>query len=704
MPSAHKAFEALGPINWDDISQDELDTFLKDIFSDAQSVVDSIPVSLSASQKLSRQRSATDSNLPSLPDRVPKHSDVSAQLRKEWKEVKVNPKENPLGIDVYKLAAKDGKGAWFARRSLHDGLTFEKWKLGMEKELDESMKVQGKPGDGSIRGIGADKRVVNQTVENRGKVQVYQLSAQFPGPTTPRDFITLLLSTESAIDTPGTPRHFMLVSKPCIHPECPPRQGYIRGQYESVEYIREIKVEKQLRKTRSSVDLANDESAAAIRNATENLSREATIRSARQATRSVSPPGDDGGRKRGKTIGAVDSGDDRSEDDNYETVVEWLMVTRSDPGGSVPRFMIERGTPPGIAGDANKFVKWISSKSIDGFTEDDNEDMELKRQATEAEAVAHKKSIPSTHPTPNLINGSSPPRPSPTEEDETGEAQNPTGFYGIIANALNAAASVAASHIPNPFGSAKGGDTDTSSDLSSDPPEDDASSFHSFHSAENETIDDVPSPKLEDSLVLTPSHAGGASSHSTDSLTARSAQHEKELRKLEDRKRKMEEKLQRAQERALAKRNGEEAGNAAKEEAAVQKLREKHEREVAKQQEKYQRELKKLEAKKASEQKKAEERRKKALEREEKGNLAMELNKVRAERDIARKQIDILKEQIGDLQSQNTMLVARLGREGIAVDDDASSGSSVSGTRRSMTEKSQVMAEHKPKRPETVRS
>ncbi|XXH04699.1 hypothetical protein Hte_011121 [Hypoxylon texense] len=707
MPSAHKAFEALGPINWEDISQDDLDTFLKDIFSDAQAIVDSIPVSLNASQKLSRQRSATDSNLPSLSDRVSKTSDVSAQLRKEWKEVKVNPRENPLGIDVYKLAAKDGKGAWFARRSLHDGLTFERWKLGMEKELDESMKVQGKPGDGSIRGIGADKRVVNQTVGHRGKVQVYQLSAQFPGPTTPRDFITLLLSTDAAVEAPGTPRHFMLVSKPCIHPECPPRQGYIRGQYESVEFIREIKVEKQLRKTRSSIDLSNDENAAAVRNATENLSREATIRSARQAARSVSPHDDDGGRKRGKTIGAVDSGDCRDEDDNYETLIEWLMVTRSDPGGSVPRFMIERGTPPGIAGDANKFVKWISSKSIEGFTEDDDEDKELKRQATEAEAVTHKRVTISPAPTSNLINGSSPLRPPPTkEEDEAEEEQNPTGFYGIIANALNAAASVAASHLPNPFGSAKGGDTD-SSDVSSDPPEDDASSFHSFHSAENETIDEIPSPKLEDSLVLTPSNGGGASSHSTESLTARSAQHEKELRKLEDRKRKMEEKLQRAQERALAKRNGEDAGNSSKEEAAVQKLREKHEREMAKQQEKYQRELKKLEAKRASEQKKAEERRRKALEREEKSNLAMELDKARAERDIARKQIDILKEQIGDLQTQNTMLVARLGREGIAVaDDDVSSGSSVSGnTRRSMTEKSQLLAaEQKPKRAETMRS
>ena len=32
----------------------------------------------------------------------------------------------------------------------------------------------------------------------------------------------------------------MVVSKPCVHPHCPPRQGIIRGQYESVELIREV--------------------------------------------------------------------------------------------------------------------------------------------------------------------------------------------------------------------------------------------------------------------------------------------------------------------------------------------------------------------------------------------------------------------------------------------------------------------------------
>ncbi|KAI0840629.1 hypothetical protein F5Y06DRAFT_244505 [Hypoxylon sp. FL0890] len=677
MPSPHEAFKALGPINWEDIAQDRLDEFLQDIFIDAQCIVDSIPVSSPSSQKVGRPRSATDSKL-SLPSNNSKSSDRATELGKDWKEVKVNPRDNPLGLDVYKLAAKDGKGAWFARRSVHDGLTFEKWKLGMEKELDESMKVQGKPGDGSIRGIGADKKVVNQIVEGRGKVQVYQLSAQFPGPATPRDFITLLLSSDSAIDAPGAPRHFMLVSKPCIHPECPPRQGYVRGQYESVEFIREVRVEKQLRKVRSSVDLANDESTATTRNSAENIARQATIRSARQAADSASSTKSEDGRRRGKTIGSMDVGDKAEEEENYETMVEWLMVTRSDPGGSVPRFMVERGTPPGIAGDANKFLKWLSSKSISGFTEADEDDTRLKHEASKAEEAENLGPV-DTQANYSQVPTRSP--PTAAEEKEGAEEQlGPTGFYGMIANALNAAGSVATSHLPNIFGSVQGDDTD-SSDLSSEPREDDESSIHSFHSLEAEGVDenDNASSKPEDSSTqLTPSltNGGAESMRSTDSLTRSTApsQHDKELRKLEERKRKTEEKLRRAQEKALAKRGSASDASSQREEAAMQKLREKHEREMAKQQEKYQRELKKFEAKKANEQKKAEERQRKALEREEKANLAMELDKVRAERDIARKQMEILKEQIGDLQTQNTRLVARLGREGISLDEEDSNG------------------------------
>lgn len=703
MPSAHEAFKALGPISWEHITQDQLDSFLQETFSDAQCIVDSIPVSSSSSsQKPGRPRSATDSNLP-LPSRNSKSSDRVAELRKDWKEVKVNPRENPLGLDVYKLAAKDGKGAWFARRSVHDGITFEKWKLGMEKELDESMKVQGKPGDGSIRGIGADKKVVNQNVEGKGKIQVYQLSAQFPGPTTPRDFVTLLLSSDAAIDAPGAPRHFILVSKPCIHPECPPRQGYIRGQYESVEFIRELRVEKPLRKVQSSVDLAIDESSGSTRNSAENLGRQATLRSARQAADSA---GSEDGRKRGKTIGSMDVGDKPEEDDeNYETMIEWLMVTRSDPGGSVPRFMIERGTPPGIAGDANKFVKWLSSKSISDFSETDEEDTKLKQEASKAEDAEKLSSDTTSYP------GKVPtgPRPSATAEKEAvEEPPGPTGFYGMIANALNAAGSVATSHLPTIFGSTKDAGSD-SSDLSSELREDDESSIHSFHSLEAEGIDEndnASSKPEESSTQLTPSvtNGGAESTRSTDSLARSTApsQHEKELRKLEERKRKTEEKLRRAQEKALAKRGNASETSSQREEAALQKLREKHEREMAKQQEKYEREMKKLEAKKANEQKKAEERQRKALEREEKANLAMELDKVRAERDIARKQLEILKEQIGDLQTQNTLLVARLGREGISLDEEGLNGGGTGpGIKRAATE---GMAEREARRASTLRS
>lgn len=402
----------------------------------------------------------------------------------------------------------------------------------------------------------------------------------------------------------------------------------------------------------------------------------------------------------------MDVGDKPEEDDeNYETMIEWLMVTRSDPGGSVPRFMIERGTPPGIAGDANKFLKWLSSKSISDFSETDGEDTKLKQEASKAE-VAEKLS-PDTPSYPRKVPTG--PRPSVTEEkEELEEALGPTGFYGMIANALNAAGSVATSHLPIIFSSTKDASSD-SSEPSSELREDDESSIHSFHSLEAEGIDEndnASSKPEESSTQLTPSVTNGGAewARSTDSLARSTApsQHEKELRKLEERKRKTEEKLRRAQEKALAKRGNASETSSQREEAALQKLREKHEREMAKQQEKYEREMKKLEAKKANEQKKAEERQRKALEREEKANLAMELDKVRAERDIARKQMEILKEQIGDLQTQNTLLVARLGREGISLDEEGlNGGAKAPGIKRAATE---GMAERGARRASTLRS
>ncbi|KAI0128638.1 hypothetical protein BJ170DRAFT_337918 [Xylariales sp. AK1849] len=665
MTNHHDTFKALAPIDWNTIDQDNLKAFLSDTFGDAQSLLDSIPISLTskaATQSNGRPRSSTDPTVPKLPGRAPQSSEHVEKLRKEWKEVQVNPRENPLGVNVYKLSAKDKKGAWFARRSVHDGVPFEKWKLGMESEFAESLKVQGKPGDGKIRGIGADRRVEEIVVDGCGKMEVYQLSAQFPGPTTPRDFVTLCLSSDSALKTPteeglAAPRYYMLVSKPCIHPECPQRNGYIRGQYESVEFIREIKVEKPLRKVRSSIDLSNEEVAAARQSAVEDLGKEALVRSARSAAMasSTSDTGVTDGRKRGRTISFAATENDNEE---HETLVEWLMVTRSDPGGSVPRFMVEKGTPAGIAGDANKFVKWVETKKEPDSGEPGEADTELEKGTPHAEVVRQVKRLPSGHTT-NLIND-----PSAEPIPISGEEQDlqPTGYYGMIAGAI-AAAAAAASRLPNPFGSAKGGDTD--SDLSpSGSTDGDASTLNSFHSLSSDHDGEEITSKAEsnDLLATTTGNGESQSTHSSESAAGKStapSQHEKDLRKLEDKRRKLLEKMQRAQERAVSKKEQE----SQRDESSIAKLREKHDKEAAKQEDKYQRDLRKLEEKRRHEQKKAEERKRKAIEREEKANLGMELDKAKTERDVALKQIDILKEQVGELQRQNTMLVAKLGKQ-----------------------------------------
>jgi len=178
----HEPFKALGPIEWAAIPHDRNDDFLSEAFSHAETIIDSIPVpnavAVTTAAKTGRARSHTDSAVPvgDLNRRLSQRQSGAAishakDLLKEWKEVKLNPRDNPLAISVYKLAAKDGKGSWFARRSVHEGLTFEKWKLGLEMEFAETMKVQTGPGGGNIRGIGAERRVEHHVVPNTGKLE-----------------------------------------------------------------------------------------------------------------------------------------------------------------------------------------------------------------------------------------------------------------------------------------------------------------------------------------------------------------------------------------------------------------------------------------------------------------------------------------------------------------------------------------------------
>ena len=212
---------------------------------------------------------------------------------------------------------------------------------------------------------------------------VYHLSAQFPGPTTPRDFVELLVTSDSAIEAASTGRHYVVISKPCQHPDCPQRDGFIRGQYESIEFIREIPRSKP-RRSMSAADLRR----AALGPPTvpedapaDHVSESSPVPLAART------------RARGQTISFAETRRDMSKSEGYghpaddadeSNPVEWIMVTRSDPGGSVPRFLVERGTPGGIVGDAGKWLQWAATKDH-GPPDADGEGIDDKHSGLEAQ-------------------------------------------------------------------------------------------------------------------------------------------------------------------------------------------------------------------------------------------------------------------------------------------------------------------------------
>ncbi|KAJ3480672.1 hypothetical protein NLG97_g8018 [Lecanicillium saksenae] len=479
MVNAHEPLQALAPANWDDLPQDDLATYINDIFSQAMIVVESIPSPASAAASTpatsqGRARAKTESAVL-LTDtqrakalRQPAASlEAAAALRKDWKEIKLNAKDNPLDINVFKMSSKDGKGAWFARQSVHEGLSFDNWRAGLEREFAESLKVQGSPGTGNIRGIGADRHVEDKEVDNAGHLSVFQLSAQFPGPTSPRDFITLLLTSDlshKAEDQKGALRQYIIVSKPCNHGECPPRQGIIRGQYESVEIIREIHVEPSMAKrSMSAADLGiNDERGM---HSDTNLATD-HARSGRQLA------------------------------------VEWLMVTRSDPGGSVPRFLIEKGTPPGIVGDAGKFLTWVTNKSRKGWEETEKvaEPQTPTGQTTPATPAASTDAHATTTHKPSDSNGI-----SHHHEADDDSVPSSNGLYGIITGIFGVASSVVANGLGLNYASSEESLSTVPAGHTQEREEDaddansDRSSIHSFLSALEKRLTEDHGIKIDSS-------------------------------------------------------------------------------------------------------------------------------------------------------------------------------------------------------------
>lgn len=361
MASLHDALHSLKPTTWDSVPKapDELREYVRDLFKNSRLVAESLP----DPPPYEETNTVPDTNslhvVPS-PARVAETDPDILPLQKQWgKPIKMGgPKDNPLGVHVWKVSADDGGGSWFGRRSVHEGMSFTRWQEKMSSEYDETLKVnrkkieKGQTPDSSIRGIGAEEKVETVEVKDEdgsimAQMMVYHVSAQFPKPTAPRDFVALIVTSDSGLRIGGTKqpgRSWMMVSKPCDHPDVPAKQGYTRGEYESVELIREIP-----RKGRSGTNSSSG---------------------------SIS-----GATKGGSSDTNGQSGSEAQGYDEESNPVEWIMITRSDPGGSIPRWMVDKGTPRSVGADAAKFVDWAiqeeKPKGQEGPPQDASKDADV---------------------------------------------------------------------------------------------------------------------------------------------------------------------------------------------------------------------------------------------------------------------------------------------------------------------------------------
>lgn len=628
MAELHTALKTLGPIDWSEVPVDNLKPFLQQAFEDGELICNSVPHPPNGTEfQSAKPIHSTPDSATSAKDivesdaRPPPPHPTHAELQTSWgKPMKIAPKDNPLGISVYKMAGKDRHGAWFARRSVHEGISFTKFKKAMRREFPESLAVQGGPGEGNVRGIGGDKRLEKKMVEGVGQLEVLQLSAQFPGPTTPREFITLLLTSDSALTEKSivenggrkvNPRHFMVVSKPVKHPDAPERNGYIRGQYESVEMIREIPLHPE-------------------------------------------PSGEE---------------EDQSTNKHELNPVEWIMITRSDPGGGIPRFMVERGTPSSICADAVKFLDWACGK--DEIPEPDADEEQVSaaqtQHAQQVEAVPASTTVDGAHANTVVTQPSTQP-------------QGPAAQGGIVSHLTNALEAGIEAYAPTSVASYAReylhpeDESDTSDESSSD----DTSSFAS--------APEIPEYKTHRQATASVDSIGVSVSSTPDSLAlGGSSHHERELRKLE-------EKRQKADLQLLKKKEVEDEKLEAakqKENADQAKAAEKHEREIRKIEEKHQKELAKIQAKKEKELRKAEQKRAKQLDRETVSRVSRERDDFRTQLDMVKKENSLLREQTGDLERENRLLVERLsklgGPEAVAsMKHDFESGRARSGSMKSL--------------------
>jgi len=531
----------------------------------------------------------------------------------------------------------------------------------MQHEFTASMEVEGEPGAGAVRGIAADHKVEERVVDGVGKLQVWQLSAAFPGPVSPREFITMTAATDRCGDCDEgeeqdgvRSNHYMVVSIPVDHPDAAPRDGLVRGFYESVEVIRQVDLAKKDGSRWSDTQ---------SKSATNLLASGETVRSrstSRQRASTISYAKSRGPDAKGEKVDRVQEGTEAEDEDDEGTAVEWIMVTRSDPGGGIPRFMVERNTPAAIIQDATKFLSW-ATKQEELF----EEDAEMEKQGISAEErerrlSVRRESLQESRFSPAEANG-----------HLAGVLPSSSG-HGIIASIAAATENALETYTPNIIrdglehwlshplttdDTGTGADDDNSTETSS------LGSFESaqqYYSIEDHDIQDSLS-----SNVPTDSMSGldTKSSQSSEGLRVQDImvednKHYKELEKLERRRKELEARFEK-QRQTEAKKSEDISSKEARD---AEKARERHEKEVRKQKEKHDREIKKLEEKREREAKRLIERQKKAQEKDMLSKIKRDRDEFKSQVDILRKENELLRTQVLELQRENTTLVREVGK------------------------------------------
>lgn len=338
------------------------------------------------------------------------------------------------------------------------------------------------------------------------------------------------------------------------------------------------------------------------------------------------------------------------------------MVTRSDPAGGVPRFLVDRGTPGAMLADVSKFLNWACAYEE---IPDQDEDLELQQTMSQQNAEEVGQTDGSSRETASAAapvlerEAAAPTAAAPVV---TAETQQP----GIVSNLTNTVEAGVNSYAPAPVanfvrnqlhpepaaGDLSGSDSDSSSD--------------SFLSA-NEMNRYSTAPEGHDELGTLPRHstenlsmASAASSELSKTDKKNLSHHEKEILKIAQHREKLDQKLakQRVAQETKLKQSQE------KEESDQTKARERLEKDMQKSEERHRKDIEKLKVRREKELKKAEERRKKRADQDKLSLVARERDEFRSQADLMSKENELLRDQVETLQRENTAMASRLGKLG----------------------------------------